>query len=121
MAGIEPTLMFALQNRVTSDPLTGFEDADLFGIDLPPRLQPHRGKGRARAMPDLRSFAPADRHLDHATPGTVRNAVEIAVDRHHAIFADPALDGDRSAVGDRRRACSRSLAKASATIFRVVA
>jgi hypothetical protein len=34
VAGIEPALVLALQNRMAGDPLTGFEDTDLFGIDL---------------------------------------------------------------------------------------
>jgi hypothetical protein len=53
VAGIEPALVLALQNRMAGDPLNGFEDTDLFGIDL---------------------------NLDRSAPGAVRHAVEITVD-----------------------------------------
>lgn len=37
--------------------------------------------------------------------------VEVTVDGDHAVPADPALDGDRGAIGDRRWCLKRLLSK----------
>ena len=64
MPGRDAALAATVHHWVHRDDLALFEDADLVG----------------RAV-----------HLDRAAPGRVGDAVEIAVDRHHAVLGDPAL------------------------------
>ena len=60
--GGDPALAAPLHHGMHRDNLALFEDADLIGGAV---------------------------HLDRAAPGRVGYAVEIAIDRHHAILGDP--------------------------------
>ena len=62
------------EDRMGGDQRALFEDADLVGERV---------------------------HLDHAPPGGVGDAVEIAADRDHAFVGDPALEFEHRAVRER--------------------
>lgn len=73
MRGINPSLVFSAQDGMARDELPIFKDPHLVGVAL---------------------------HLKHAFACGVWHAVLIARDRHHALVANPAFDGQNSIVGD---------------------
>lgn len=83
MAGSDPALMTAFQDRVGGDQRTVLEDADLLGE----RVHLHRPPSRR-----------------------VRHAVEVAAYAHHALVRDPPLQAqDRPERCQRQRLQSRLL------------
>ena len=73
------------------------------GVDAPPvaPLQ-HRMLRDQRTVLEDAQLARMGLHLQHAPAGGVRDAVEVAAHRDHAVLADPPLHGQHRAVGDGR-------------------
>lgn len=82
MAGIDPSLVLALQHGMAGYELTILEDPNLDRVVL---------------------------DLDDPPPGGVRNAVLIATHRHHAFLADAAFDRQHSVVGTATMLNSQTL------------
>ena len=76
MAGIDPSLVLALQHGMAGDQLAILEDPNLGRVVL---------------------------DLDDPPPRGVGNAVLIATHRHHAFLADAAFDRQHSVVGTARQ------------------
>ena len=63
-----------------------------------PTARHQRLHGHASAVDAEMQLVDQDLHFDRAHSQAIGDAVGVATDRHHAIAADPALDGEHCAV-----------------------